>query len=133
MLNLNQTVLSDGFKALIDKLSLDVLLVDTHPGVNEETMLSMAVSHGTILLLRPDQQDSDLCDIPVIMISALDEVESVARCIEMGAEDYLPKSINSTVLRARINASLTRKFFRDRKRAYLHSVEWRRLWSMQKE
>jgi len=57
------------------------------------------------------------------MISALDEVESVARCIEMGVEDDLPKSFNPTVLRARIHASLTRKFFRDRERASLHSVE----------
>ena len=67
--------------------------------------------YGVLSALKAD---ADLCDIPVIMISALDEVKSVARCIEMGAEDYLPKSFNPTVLRARIHASLTRKFFRDR-------------------
>ena len=47
-------------------------------------------------------------DIPVIMISALDEIDSVIRCIEAGAEDYLPKPFNPVLLRARINACLER-------------------------
>ena len=45
-------------------------------------------------------------DIPVIMISALDELESVVRCIELGAEDYLNKPFNATLLKARVGASL---------------------------
>ncbi len=50
-------LLNDGFQALIDKLELDCLFVDTHPGVNEETLLSIAISDVLILILRPDQQD----------------------------------------------------------------------------
>jgi class 3 adenylate cyclase len=53
--------------------------------------------------------DPRLRDIPVIMISALDELDSVVRCIEAGAEDYLPKPFNPTLLRARINAGLMKR------------------------
>jgi MinD-like ATPase involved in chromosome partitioning or flagellar assembly len=49
--------LNDGFQDLIESLSLDYLLIDTHPGVNEETLLSIAISDTLILILRPDHQD----------------------------------------------------------------------------
>lgn len=52
-------------------------------------------------------------DLPVIMISALTELDSVVRCIELGAEDYLPKPFNATLLRARIGAVLEKKRLRD--------------------
>ncbi|HYB57795.1 MAG TPA: response regulator [Alphaproteobacteria bacterium] len=64
--------------------------------------------------LKADQQ---LRHIPVIMISAVDEVESVIRCIELGAEDYLSKPFNPTLLRARVGASLERKHLLDQVRA----------------
>jgi septum site-determining protein MinD len=51
------SLLNEGFRALIDQLELDVLLIDTHPGVNEETLLSIAISDAALILLRPDQQD----------------------------------------------------------------------------
>jgi adenylate cyclase len=57
--------------------------------------------------------------IPVIMISALDELDSTVRCIEAGAEDYLPKPFNPVLLRARIGASLEKKRLRDREQAIL--------------
>jgi MinD-like ATPase involved in chromosome partitioning or flagellar assembly len=50
-------LLNDGFHALIEELKLDVLLIDTHPGLNEETLLSIAISDALIIILRPDQQD----------------------------------------------------------------------------
>jgi signal transduction histidine kinase len=62
---------------------------------------------------------SELRDIPVIVISALDEVDSAVRCIEIGAEDYLPKPFNPVLLRARLNASLQKKKLRDLEKAYL--------------
>jgi MinD-like ATPase involved in chromosome partitioning or flagellar assembly len=49
--------LNEGFQQLTDTLDLDVLFIDTHPGVNEETLLSIAVSDLLLLLLRPDSQD----------------------------------------------------------------------------
>jgi DNA-binding response OmpR family regulator len=56
------------------------------------------------------------------MISAVDETESVVRCIEAGADDYLPKPFNATILRARINAGLAKKKLYDLERARVHDV-----------
>jgi DNA-binding response OmpR family regulator len=61
-------------------------------------------------------------DIPVIIISALDELDSVVRCLEAGAEDYLPKPFNPVLLRARIGASLEKKRLRDAEVEYLRNV-----------
>jgi signal transduction histidine kinase len=60
------------------------------------------------------KSDSTLQHIPVIMISALNELQSVVRCVEAGAEDYLTKPFNATLLKARIGASLEKKRGRDR-------------------
>jgi class 3 adenylate cyclase len=60
--------------------------------------------------------DNQLRHIPVVMTSALDELDSVVKCIELGAEDYLTKPINPVLLRARINASLEKKRLRDQMR-----------------
>lgn len=49
--------LNDGFRDLVHELNLDYLFIDTHPGLNEETLLSIAVSDFLFILLRPDQQD----------------------------------------------------------------------------
>ncbi len=49
--------LNDGFEDLLDELELDVLMIDTHPGLNNETLLSIAISDALIIILRPDQQD----------------------------------------------------------------------------
>ena len=61
--------------------------------------------------------DPQLRHIPVIMISAVDEIESVIRCVELGAEDYLSKPFNPTLLRARVGATLERKKLHDQVRA----------------
>jgi septum site-determining protein MinD len=50
-------LLNDGFESLIKNLDLDILIIDTHPGLNEETLLSIAISDTLVLILRPDQQD----------------------------------------------------------------------------
>ena len=62
-------------------------------------------------------------DIPVIVISALDEIDSVVRCIEAGAEDYLSKPFNPVLLRARIGASLEKKRLRDREQAAIAELK----------
>jgi sigma-B regulation protein RsbU (phosphoserine phosphatase) len=64
-----------------------------------------------------------LHDLPVIMISALDEIASVIKCIELGAVDYLPKPFNPTLLRARVGASLEKKRLRDEIRFSLERLE----------
>ncbi len=50
-------LLNDGFQRLVAELELDVLLIDTHPGVGEETLLSIAISDALVVVMRPDQQD----------------------------------------------------------------------------
>lgn len=64
-----------------------------------------------------------LRDIPIIMISSLDDIESVIRCIELGAEDYLNKPFNPTLLRARVGASLEKKRLRDAVRRNMERLE----------
>ena len=61
-------------------------------------------------------KDVDLRNIPIIMTSSLDELDSVVKCIELGAEDYLHKPVNPILLRARVNASLEKKRLRDEQR-----------------
>src|SRR4029079_14547138 len=60
------------------------------------------------LVLSKIKQNPDIRDTPVIMISGNTETDQVSRCIELGADDYLPKPFNSTILRARIASSFRR-------------------------
>jgi adenylate cyclase len=69
--------------------------------------------YQTLEALRADPK---LRDIPVVIMSSIEEVDSVARCIEMGAEDYLFKPVNAVLLRARVAASLEKKRLRDQQR-----------------
>lgn len=69
------------------------------------------------------KNDPHLSHLPVIMISALDEIDSVVRCIEMGAEDYLQKPFNQVILKAKISASLERKRLRDREHAFIKKLQ----------
>jgi adenylate cyclase len=94
-----------------DVVLLDVLM----PGLDGYETLARIVA------------DEGLRHIPVIMISALEEVESVARCLELGAQDYLPKPFNPVLLRARINGCLMRKRLDDTVRAQAEELaEWNR-------
>jgi serine phosphatase RsbU (regulator of sigma subunit) len=61
--------------------------------------------------------------LPVIMISAVTEIDSVVRCVEMGATDYLPKPFNPVLLKARVGATLEKKRLRDRERLWAKSLE----------
>lgn len=71
------------------------------------------------------KSDAALRDIPVIVLSSLDEIESVVQCIEMGADDYLSKPFDPVILRARIGACLEKKRLRDQEVRYLHELaEW---------
>ena len=93
--------------ALIESEPFDLVLLD----------LMMPGMSGFEVLCRL-KSDARARHVPVIVISALDELDMVVRCVEAGAEDYLPKPFNPTLLRARINASLERKWLRDREREF---------------
>lgn len=104
----------DGGEALdlLHAGNFDLLLLDiVMPGINGFEVLTRVKS------------DPRLREIPVIMISALEEMEIVARCIELGAEDYLPKPFNPVVLKARVDASLEKRRFRQREMSYLRQIE----------
>jgi PleD family two-component response regulator len=68
------------------------------------------------------ERDDRLRHIPVIMISALEDIDSVVRCIELGAADYLPKPFDPVLLRARINGCLTKKRLHDLELEYIAQV-----------
>ncbi|WP_298856144.1 adenylate/guanylate cyclase domain-containing protein [uncultured Ruegeria sp.] len=106
---------ADGGHSALEKMSqhpFDLVLLD----------LMMPDINGYDVLKRSKDND-DLRDIPIIMISALDEIESVARCIEVGAEDYLPKPFNPILLQARISAALEKRQWREREHLYLSHME----------
>lgn len=77
--------------------------------------IEMPVMNG-FEVLEACLQDVELRQIPIIMTSAMDELDAVVKCVELGAEDYLTKPVNQILLRARINASLEKKRLRDEQR-----------------
>ncbi|HWQ16134.1 MAG TPA: MinD/ParA family protein [Roseiflexaceae bacterium] len=66
------TRLTDGFRSLVRDLNLDVLIIDTHPGLNEETLFSLAISHAMAIIMRPDQQDYEGTGVTVEVARSLD-------------------------------------------------------------
>jgi adenylate cyclase len=88
--------------ALVEKEALDLVLLDLMmPGIS---------GYDVLARLKSDPRHRD---IPIIMISALSELDSIVRCIEAGADDYLAKPFDPTLLRARVGASLERKRLHD--------------------
>ncbi len=65
-------LLNDGFHDLIEKLNLDILMIDTHPGLSDETLLSIAVSDSLAIVMRPDQQDFQGTGVTVEVARKLD-------------------------------------------------------------
>jgi len=110
----NFATAADGEQALelLGARPFDLVLLDVMmPGLNGYEVLERM------------RADIRLRHVPVIMISAVDEIESVIRCIELGAEDYLPKPFNPTLLRARVGASLEKKRLRDELVRHTHRME----------
>jgi class 3 adenylate cyclase len=97
---------------IISRHNFDVVLMD----------ILMPEMNG-YLALKHLKANPKTRHIPVIMVSALDEIQSVVRCIEIGAEDYLPKPIDRVLLDARLNACLEKKRFRDREVEYLREIQ----------
>jgi MinD-like ATPase involved in chromosome partitioning or flagellar assembly len=64
--------LTNGFRKLIQELDLDVLMIDTHPGLNEETLFSLAISHAMVIIMRPDKQDYEGTGVTVEVARSLD-------------------------------------------------------------
>src|SRR5512132_4115285 len=93
--------------AAVEREEFDLILLDVMmPGMDGYEVL------------RRLQADPGRRHIPVIMVTAVDQVDSVVRCIELGATDYLPKPFNPVILKARVNATLEQKRLRDRERLH---------------
>ena len=107
-------IAEDGEQAIarLDKESFDVVLLD---------VMMPKVDGYQVLSWLKDQRR--LHDLPVIMISALNEMTSVVRCIELGAVDYLLKPFNQVLLKARLGACLERKRLHDQVNAHLFRLE----------
>jgi diguanylate cyclase (GGDEF)-like protein len=108
----NISLAENGKQALemIDQQSFDLVLLDvTMPLVN---------GHQVLARMKEDHRHRN---IPVVMISALDEAERIASCIEVGADDYITKPFDHTILRARVTACLDRKRLRDQEET--HRIE----------
>ncbi|MDQ5977777.1 MAG: hypothetical protein QG602_749, partial [Verrucomicrobiota bacterium] len=116
----------------LKKLGYDV----TEAGTGREALGKLKEGSFDLILLdilMPDldgfqtlefmKADPRLKHLPVIMLTALDDVDSTVRCIEAGAEDYVPKPFNPVILRARITASLEKKRLRDQEQAFLTQLQ----------
>ena len=96
-------------KKIPDLILLDVIL----PDINGLELLKT---------FRSDHQSDSL---PVIMVSAFNDVDSIAKCIQLGAQDYLPKPLNGTILLAKVVSCLERKFFREREKELVNELHIR--------
>ncbi|HEY9646003.1 MAG TPA: response regulator, partial [Chroococcidiopsis sp.] len=96
----------------IQSQSFDLILLDiVMPGISGFEVLAQL------------KADPALYHIPVIMISVMDDIEGIVRCIELGAEDYLLKPINAVFLDARVSTCLERKHLRDQEQSYLRQLQ----------
>ena len=97
--------------AMLRKDSFDILILDVMmPGMNGYQLLETV------------KADEGLKDVQVIVVSALDDTKGIARCIELGAEDYLPREFEPVILRARIESCLERRSLLKRQALYLAAV-----------
>lgn len=109
----HQIVTADNGREALDQLrahAFDLVLLDIEmPEMDGYELLDICL------------KDSELRNIPVIMTSAHDELDSVIKCVDLGAEDYLTKPVNPILLRARVNASLEKKRLRDEHRRLIRT------------
>ena len=100
------TALDEVFKKTPDLILLDVIL----PDING------------LELLKTFRKEHNSESLPVIMVSAFNDVDSISKCIQLGAQDYLPKPINGTILLAKVVAALERKFWREREKELVNKL-----------
>jgi class 3 adenylate cyclase len=104
---------ADGHEAAVaenGRIGLEMIKTNSYDLILLDVMMPEMNGYEVLEQLKSDHT---LRDIPVIVLSALDEIGSVVRCIELGAEDYLPKPFDPVLLRARIGACLEKKHLRD--------------------
>ena len=83
--------------------------------------LKKAEINGLEVLIKA-REKFDLDKLPIIMVSSFDDVESISKCLQLGANEYLPKPLNSTILLAKVAATLERKMLREREKELLSEL-----------
>ncbi len=91
--------LNDGLAAFTESLALDVLLIDTHPGLGEETLLSLALSDRLLVLLRPDQQDYQGTSV-TLKVAAQLSVPKISLCINKAPGSLPEDSLRQKIVEA---------------------------------
>jgi adenylate cyclase len=99
--------------------ALDLLRMESFDVVLLDVLMPNVDGYGVLEQLKGDP---DLRHIPVVMVTSVDDIESAVRCIELGADDYLPKPIDPVLLTARVNAGLTKKRLHDLEMEHLEEV-----------
>jgi MinD-like ATPase involved in chromosome partitioning or flagellar assembly len=92
-------LLNDGFHSLVENLDLDALIIDTHPGLNEETLLSIAISDVLVIILRPDSQDYQGTSVTVEVARKLD-VPRMAMIVNKTPQVFDPQEVKARVEQA---------------------------------
>jgi diguanylate cyclase (GGDEF)-like protein len=100
------SAITEVFNKTPDLILLDVIL----PDING------------LELLKTFRKEHNSESLPVIMVSAFNDVDSISKCIQLGAQDYLPKPINGTILLAKLVAALERKFLREREKELVNEL-----------
>ena len=119
---LSRRLLREGYRVVTATSGADALMVaewEPFDLVLLDLLMPGMSGYEVLQRLKCDPRHSD---IPVLMISALDEIDSAVRCIEAGAEDYLTKPFDPVLLRARVNAWLEKKRLRDREKIILQQL-----------
>ena len=108
------TTCGDGLEALrlSREIAPDIVLLDV--------LMPNLDGHEVLVRMKSDE---NLRHVPVIMISALDQVSAIARCIELGAEDYLAKPFDPILLRSRVEATLEKRRLRESEQIHLRVIE----------
>jgi MinD-like ATPase involved in chromosome partitioning or flagellar assembly len=89
-------LLNDGFRDIVKEMNLDYLLIDTHPGLNEETLLSIAISDVLLIIMRPDQQDYQGTAVTVDVARKLD-VPRMIMLVNKVPQAFEPEDVKSRV------------------------------------
>jgi MinD-like ATPase involved in chromosome partitioning or flagellar assembly len=92
-------LLNDGIQSLVRELELDYLFIDTHPGVNEETLLSIAICDEFLLIMRPDNQDFQGTAVTVELAHRL-EVQNIMLIV-----NKIPQGMNREMLKGQIESA----------------------------
>lgn len=101
--------------------ALDILRSETIDLILLDIIMPEMDGYEVLSIIKAD---SELCDIPVVVISTLEDLDAVVKAIKLGAEDHLPKTFDPILLEARIGACIEKKRMRDLEKEYLRQVEF---------